>query len=152
MNKNLLKQNTILFAIFFFFNSSAFATEKGSMVLSERIFNLPQGRGSIQVITRTSSVSLGHPFRIEIKTMCQNKKTDWAKLPISDSETVCDLQPNSPHLTEDGKKISVIIKETDSEHFNEQSRLASPKELEKLKPICKSMSKEFSFSLDEYCH
>ncbi|MFS4459826.1 hypothetical protein [Bdellovibrio sp. HCB2-146] len=108
-------------------------------------------KGEALVTTRKEEEKLGFPYTLELKVSCTKGKANWQKIAISESESVCDVKPQSAKLTADGKNISVMIRETDADAFNEKSQTADANELGNLRPTCKKAAKEFLFSLENYC-
>lgn len=118
-------------------------------IVGEKVITFSKGQA--MVTTRKEEEKLGFPYTLELKVSCETKKANWQKIEISDSESVCDVKPQSAKLTADGKNISVMIRETDTDAFNEKSQTADANELGNLRPTCKKTAKEFLFSLDKYC-
>lgn len=121
-------------------------------IISEKLIKLRGDRGQIMVTTVKNDEKLGRPYTVELRVECGNKKVpDWQVLEVRDSESVCDVKAQSPKLTSDGRNISVMIRETDADAFNEQSRRASAEQLGEIEPTCKKKSKEFLFPIEAYC-
>lgn len=148
--KNVFKY-LFIFTISFttVFVSSAFGATD---ILGEKVIDLPNSKGQVQVSTQKSSETLGRPYRIELRVSCSKKKTSqWANLDVVDSESVCDVKPQSAKLTLDGKYVSVLIRETDAEAFNEQSKSVEAAALGELQPQCQKKARLFLFSIEKYC-
>lgn len=131
------------------FVSSAFAATD---VIGEKVLDLPNNKGQVQVSTQKSSETLGRPYRVELRVNCSKQKTaQWKNLDVVDSESVCDVKPQSAKLTSDGKYVSVMIRETDAEAFNEQSKSVEAAALGELQPQCQKKARLFLFPIEKYC-
>ncbi len=113
--------------------------------------DLKNGKGQALISTRKVEERLGLPYTVELKVNCAQGTPQWQKLEVVDSEPVCDVKPRSARLTADGKHIAVIIKETDTDAFNEQSQVADAKALGDLRPTCKKAAKELLIPVEKYC-
>lgn len=119
--------------------------------VGEKLINLKARPGQILVITSKNQTKLGRPYTIELRVNCKGSRIAWEALPVSDSESVCDVKPQSAKLTADGKSISILIRETDAEDFNQQSKVKTPEVMGELQPKCQKTSKEFLFPIESYC-
>ncbi|WP_291515795.1 hypothetical protein [Bdellovibrio sp. ArHS] len=122
-----------------------------SDMVGEKSISLQNGRGQALVSSRIVEEKLGRPYSVELKVSCGPKVPHWQSLPILDSESVCDVKPQSAKLSADGKYISVMIRETDADSFNKLSQMADARQLGEMKPKCQKAGKEFRFSVEQYC-
>jgi len=130
------------------FSARAFAnTDK----VGEKLINLKDRQGQVMVITKKTEAKLGRPYTIELRVNCKGSRIAWEALPVSDSESVCDVKPQSAKLTADGKNIAILIRETDAEDFNQQSKVKTPGAMGEMQPKCQKASKEFLFPIESYC-
>ncbi|GEM_PF-1754326 len=131
-------------------SSVAYASEEN--VIGKKVVELDQGKGKAMITTTKSDAKWGRPYTMELQVKCRvQERQEWKAIPVSDRESVCDVKPQSPALTANGKHISVMIRETDADAINEKSKTMSPEEFGKIDPICKKTGKEFLFKVDQYC-
>ncbi|MNK01243.1 hypothetical protein D3C87_190380 [compost metagenome] len=136
----------------FLFISTSSLTIAATDIIGEKVIPLKNSNGQAQVLTRAVEGKLGLPYAVEIRVSCGSGRVDnWETLEVKDSESVCDVKPKSAKITSDGKNISVLIRETDAEAFNEQTKMVKGSDLGKLRPVCQKLAKEFLFSVDDYC-
>lgn len=140
--KNLLALSTVILS------TNAFAAND---VVGEKTVTLPNGKGQALVSSRIVEEKLGRPYAVELKVSCGAAAPNWQKVQVADSESVCDVKPQSAKLSEDGKYITVLVRETDADSFNKLSTMADARQLGDMKPKCQKAGKEFKFSVEQYC-
>ncbi|WII72601.1 hypothetical protein QJS83_01790 [Bdellovibrio sp. 22V] len=140
-------RNLTLVSTFLFGSFSFAATD----LVGEKTITLNDGKGQALVSMRKVEERLGLPYTIELKVSCAKEAPQWQKLEVVDSEAVCDVKPHSAKLTADGKNISVVVKEADTDAFNEQSQTADAKALGDLRPTCKKAAKKLLIPVASYC-
>lgn len=149
--KNSILLKTGLFLIFSWLvaNSGALASTD---VIAQQWVNLDKA-GKALVTTRKIEGKLGRPYTMELRISCDKEKNkNWETLDVVDSESVCDVKPKSAKLTKDGKHISVLIRETDADAYNAESKRVDAKALGEIQPQCKKQAKQFLFSVENYCN
>ncbi len=107
--------------------------------------------GEALVSTKRIEGKLGRPYTVELRVKCGAANADWTKLPVVDSEAVCDVKPQSAKLSADGKNISILIRETDAEAFNEATKKTAGEASGALVPQCQKSAREFLFNIEKYC-
>lgn len=142
----------IRYAKFLFLGSVLLSMEvNATEIIGQKLIPLDH-KGQALITTRKIEGKLGKPYTVELRITCgKNKVKNWEALEVMDSEAVCDVKPKSAKLTKDGKHISVLVRETDAEAFNLESRKVDANALGELEPRCKEKGKEFIFSVEEYC-
>ncbi len=119
-------------------------------VVGEKTVDL-KGGGQAMVTTRKVGDKLGKPYTMELRVNCQGGRIAWQELPVKDQESVCDVKPQSAKLSEDGKNIVVLIRETDADEFNRLSKQTPAGILGEVEPQCKKEAAEFKFPVESYC-
>ena len=147
---NLRLFTGVLVTALFSVSSYAFADEAN--IVGKKVIQLDEGRGKAMITTLKTDAKWGRPYTMELQVKCRvQERQEWKTIPVSDRESVCDVKPQSPALTANGKHIAVMIRETDADAVNEKSKNMSPEEFGKIDPICKKTGKEFLFSVEQYC-
>jgi len=145
-----LKNSILVIAALLSISSLAYADEAN--VIGKKVVQLDEGRGKAMITTLKTDAKWGRPYTMELQVKCRvQERQEWKTIPVSDRESVCDVKPQSPTLTANGKHIAVKIRETDADAINEKSKTMSPEEFGKIDPICKKSGKEFLFSVEKYC-
>lgn len=133
-------------------STTSFALANEDNVIGKKVVELDEGKGKAMITTLKTDAKWGRPYTMELQVKCRiQERQEWKTIPVSDRESVCDVKPQSPALTANGRHISVMIRETDADAINEKSKTMSPEEFGKMDPICKRSGKEFLFSVDQYC-
>lgn len=134
------------------FSVSSYALADEANIIGKKVIQLDEGRGKAMITTLKTDAKWGRPYTMELQVKCRvQERQEWKTIPVSDRESVCDVKPQSPALTANGKHIAVMIRETDADAVNEKSKNMSPEEFGKIDPICKKTGKEFLFSVEQYC-
>ncbi|AHZ85417.1 hypothetical protein Bb109J_c3383 [Bdellovibrio bacteriovorus] len=119
-------------------------------VVGEKTVDL-KGGGQALITTRKGGDKLGRPYTMELRVNCQGGRMAWHELPVLDQESVCDVKPQSAKLSQDGKSIVVLIRETDADDFNRLSKQTPAGILGEIQPQCKKEAAEFKFPVESYC-
>ena len=145
-----MKSISLVLAILF--SNATVAIGATNDVLHTREFKLKSRNVTAHVKVRKTGIVTGMPYTIELRVNCDGKRTvDFNAMIAADSKTVCDVKPKSLKLRADGQSVGVIIREVDSDAYNEQTSKLSPAEVGELVPTCKPQSTEMVFDIADHC-
>lgn len=121
-------------------------------VLSTKEFKLKSRNVTVEVRVRKTAVVVGMPYSLELRVNCDGgRKIDFKSLHADDSKNICDVKPKSPRLMADGESIGILVREVDSDSYNEQTQNLSPEKVGEIVPACKKQTSEFVFKLKDFC-
>jgi len=94
---------------------------------------------------------LGQPFHIEVRAQCRGQLGSAVEtLPVIDSMTVCDLDPNSVKINSESTAVAVKTKMANIEaHY---AQFEAGREPDPRRIPCESQTEIVTFSLQNLCN
>lgn len=104
------------------------------------------GKGKAHVVAREAGHILGQPYQIELRLNCKNSEGEVASLPVHDSMSVCDVDPESLKLNKNQSAIAMKTKVADMDRYYKEME-----EDPNAKVYCADKTKVIKFSLENLC-
>ncbi len=74
----------------------------------------------VYLVAREDGHLLGQPYQIEVRVRCDGEKLDIIELPVKDSFSVCDMQPESVKINKAKTAMAMKVKVVDLKHYEDQ--------------------------------
>lgn len=101
-----------------------------------------------QVLVHEGGHLVGQPFQVELRVQCPGDSSDIVSLPVKDSFSVCDLDPESVKMNKQKTALALKVKQADLTTYYDQ--ISEGKQEPELKCAKKTSIKKFSLS--NLCH
>ena len=98
------------------------------------------------IVAREAGHILGQPFQVELRLNCKGEEKEVSLLPVHDSMSVCDIDPNSLKLNKNQTAIAMKTKMADMNRYYKDME-----EDPTAKVHCAEATKVIKFSLEKLC-
>ena len=107
---------------------------------------------SVWLIVREAGHMVGQPFQVELRVQCSSSSGSASNenimnLPVNDSFSVCDLDPESVLINTDQTAMAMKTKSVDMNDYNRQTASGTVD----IQPKCSVATTIKTFSLENLC-
>jgi hypothetical protein len=101
----------------------------------------------VYLTVRDQGHVLGQPFIVETRVSCQGPVTEVSKLPVHDSYSVCDMQPESIKLNKQRTAVAMKSKSADINSYYSDIE----KGVQRTEVRCRPKTEILKFTLQNLC-
>lgn len=147
-------KSTILTLIAITFSFQAYAQNNAKIVSKEdhqvRLLKKMKIKNNsyVYITARDNGHILGQNIIVQTRVSCDGEASDFSELPVIDSQSVCNMKPDSIIMNKKKTAVAMMSKSANIEKYNDElaegknpSQIACNEETETLKFSLKSMCK-----------